>query len=196
MRVGKRRHRLMGLAGLVLLGASAAGAQIPPAPPPAMPRGLVANQPGVTPGYVLFSPALSRTVFLIDNQARVVHTWKNEYSGGSHYLLPNGNLLRGARNPNILHFRQGGVSGVLQEIDWDGNVVWEWKLGDEKRVLHHDIEPLPNGNILALAWEVKTREQAIAAGLRPETIPEQGVMLEWVLEVQPIRPRGAKIVWE
>ena len=194
--MGKRVRRLMGLAGLALLGTGAAEAQIPPAPPPAMPRGLVASQPGVTPGYVLFSPALSPTVYLIDNQARVVHTWENEYTGGSHYLLPNGNLLRTARDPNILHFRQGGVSGVIQEIAWDGNVVWEWKLGDEKRVLHHDIEPLANGNVLALAWEVKTREEAIAAGRRPDATPDQGLMPEWVLEVQPIRPHGAKIVWE
>ncbi len=186
----------MWLAALLLLGTSAAQAQIPPAPPPTMPRGLVAKQHGVSDGYILFSPILSPTVFLMDNDARVVHTWHNEYGGISHYLMPNGSLLRGARDPNILHFRSGGVSGILQEIDWEGNVVWEWKLGDEKRVLHHDIEPLPNGNVLALAWEVKTREEAIASGRRPNATPEQGLMPEWLLEIRPIRPRGAEIVWE
>ena len=189
-------RRSVWLAALLLLGTSAAQAQIPPASPPAMPRGLVAKQHGVSDGYILFSPILSPTVFLMDNDARVVHTWHNEYGGISHYLMPNGSLLRGARDPNILHFRSGGVSGILQEIDWEGNVVWEWKLGDEKRVLHHDIEPLPNGNVLALAWEVKTREEAIASGRRPNATPEQGLMPEWLLEIRPIRPRGAEIVWE
>jgi hypothetical protein len=50
--------------------------------------------------------------------------------------------------------------------------------------------------VLALAWEMKTREEAIAAGRRPDTAPEQGLMSEWVLEIEPVRPRGAKIVWE
>jgi hypothetical protein len=180
---------------LILLGATVAVAQIPPAPPPAMPRGLVDSRPGVSPGYVLFSPILSGTTFLIDNDARVVHTWSSPLTG-SGYLLPNGNLLRGARDPDILHFRFGGVGGILQEVDWDGNVVWEWRLGDEKRVLHHDIEPLPNGNVLALAWELKSREEALAAGRRADALPEQGLLSEWVLEIEPVRPRGAKIVWE
>ena len=191
-----RRLGFSGVVGLVLFGAAVAEAQIPPAPLPAMPRGLVGKLPGVSEGYVLFSPILSPTVFLMDNDARVVHTWENQYGGISHYLMPNGTLLRGARDPNILHFRTGGVSGIVQEIDWNGNVLWEWKLGDEKRVLHHDIEPLPNGNLLALAWEVKTSDEAIAAGRRPDATPEQGLMPEWVLEIQPIRPEGAKIVWE
>lgn len=173
-----------------------ASAQLPSAAPPAMPRGLVAKRVGVADGYVLFSPILSQTVFLIDNDARVVHSWWNEYSGVSHYLLANGNLLRGARDPRILNFRAGGVTGILQEIDWEGNVVWEFELADEKRVLHHDIEPLPNGNVLAIAWEVKTREEVLAAGRHPEATPEQGLMPDWVLEIEPVRPRGGKIVWE
>ncbi|MEN8183110.1 MAG: aryl-sulfate sulfotransferase, partial [Myxococcota bacterium] len=181
---------------LVLLGSVAAVAQIPPAPPPAMPRGLVDSKPAVSDGYVLFSPILSGTTYLIRNDGRVVHTWSSELTGTAMYLLPNGNLLRGARDPDILHFLFGGVTGILQEIDWSGDVVWERRLGDAKRVLHHDLEPLPNGNLLALAWELKTPEQAIAAGRRPEAVPEMGLMSEYVIEIEPVRPRGGKIVWE
>jgi hypothetical protein len=192
----KQTAAAFGFSALVFFCAAGAQAQLPPAPPPAMPRGLVSQESGATPGYVLFSPILSPTVFLIDNDAHVVHTWHNEFGGIAHYLEADGTLLRGFRDPEILHFRQGGVSGGLQEIDWDGKVLWEWKLGDQKRVLHHDIERLPNGNLLALAWEVKTREESIAAGRRPDAMADLGLMLEWVLEIQPIRPRGAKIVWE
>ncbi|MEN8181819.1 MAG: aryl-sulfate sulfotransferase, partial [Myxococcota bacterium] len=55
---------------------------------------------------------------------------------------------------------------------------------------------LPNGNLLALAWELKTPEQAIAAGRRPEAVPEMGLLSEYVIEIEPVRPRGGKIVWE
>ena len=146
------------LIGVTVL-ASAAQAQLPSLPPPAMPRGLVSNSPEVTPGYALFSPTEGTPVILIANDGSVVHTWENVYGGLSHYLEADGTLLRGFRDPEILHFRQGGVTGGLQELAWDGKVLWEWKLGDEKRVLHHDISRLPNGNILALGWELKTRRR-------------------------------------
>ena len=47
-------------------------------------------------GYTLISPMGSRTVYLIDIEGYVVHTWETEYTPGSYaMLLENGNLLRG-----------------------------------------------------------------------------------------------------
>jgi hypothetical protein len=63
-------------------------------------------------------------------------------------------------------------------------------------VLHHDLEPLPNGNVLALAWEVKTPAEAARAGRRPDRIPKQGLWPDFVIEVKPEPPRGGTIVWE
>jgi hypothetical protein len=191
-----RTSLLSGLFISLLLAATAAHAQIPPVPPPAMPRGLVSNTAEATGGYVLFSPIRSTVVYLIANDGTVVHTWDNAYGGNAHYLEADGSILRGFRDPEILHFRQGGVSGGIQELDWNGNVLWEWRIGDEKQVSHHDIERLPNGNVLVLGWEVKSREEAIAAGRRPDAVPSIGLMPEFILEVEPIRPNGAKIVWE
>jgi len=175
----------------------AAPPNLPKPPPSLFPRGLVAKAPGVTPGYVLFNPLLSDTAYLVDNDGAVVHTWKASTSpGASMYLLPNGNLLRAGRDPKQLGFRAGGTGGILEELDWEGNVVWEWRLSEAERVLHHDVEPLPNGNILAIAWEVKSPEEARRAGRRADLVPEQGLWPDYVLEIEPVRPRGAKIVWE
>ncbi len=166
-------------------------------PPPLFPRGLISHQPGVTPGYVLFNPLLSDTSYLVNNEGEVVHRWKSAYSPGCGlYLLPSGNLLRAGRDPERLGFRSGGTGGILEEIDWEGNIVWEWRLSDETRVQHHDIEPLPNGNVLVLAWEVKSKEEALRAGRRADQIPEQGLWPDWLLEIEPIRPSGANVVWE
>ncbi len=54
---------------------------------------------------------------------------------------------------------------------------------------HHDMRPLPNGNILVLAVEKKTYDEAIAAGFNPAKfqpeILQKGYMLpDYVIEVE------------
>ena len=170
---------------------------IPLPPPPLFPRGLITHAPAVTPGYVLFNPLLSDTTYLVNNDGQVVHTWKTTYApGGGMYFLPDGHLLRSARDPRMKKFNSGGTGGILQKLDWDGEVVWEWQLSDDTRVLHHDIEPLPNGNLLLLAWEEKSAEEAQHAGRRLDQTPEQGLWPDWLLEIEPVLPRGANVVWE
>ena len=81
------------------------------------PRGLIRNEPGATPGYVLFAPILSDTTYLIDLQGQVVHTWKGEYApAAAVYFLDNGNLLRTAREPDVEAFTGGGQGGRIREF--------------------------------------------------------------------------------
>ena len=159
------------------------------------PSGLLTHAEGTAPGYVLYSPLPSGTTFLLDTDARAVHTWESDYAPHSLYLLPNGNLLRPGRDPERGTFTAGGSMGLLQMFDWDGNLIWDWKLSDESRILHHDIEPLPNGNFLAMGWEVKTPEEARAAGRRPDLIPEKGLWSEFIAEIEPLPPDDGRIVW-
>jgi hypothetical protein len=162
----------------------------------ATPRGLLRNEAGATPGYVLFAPFQSELTYLVDTQGRVVHTWANGRAPNFQYLQGDGSLVRLARIAEPPNFRAGGVAGYLQRLSWVGDVLWEWRLGDEQRMLHHDIEVLPNGNILAIAYEQKNPEEARAAGRRVDLIPEQGLWSEWILEIEPLPPDGARIVWE
>jgi hypothetical protein len=160
-------------------------------------RGLVLNTGDAAPGYVLFSPLLSTTTYLVDVDGRVVHTWESDFAPGAGlYLLDNGNLLRSARDPEITSFRAGGVGGLIEEYDWDGELVWKWGIGNEERVLHHDIEPLPNGNVLALGWEVKDRDEALRAGRRPDLVPEQGLWPDFIVEIEKLPPDEGSVVWE
>jgi hypothetical protein len=187
------------LALLGLLGWS--GALVAHGAPPEgaspRPRGLVRTSAAVSPGYVLFSPLLSNVTYLIDNRGRVVHTWHSITSpGGDQVLLDDGSLLRLGRDLDFLHFRTGGVGGWIERIGWDGEELWAWRFASERAVLHHDLEPLPNGNVLALAWEAKTPAEAAHAGRRAERIPAQGLWPDFVLEVKPEPPRGGRIVWE
>jgi hypothetical protein len=175
----------------------------PEAPPPPwmatafeQPRGLLRSDASASPGYVLFAPFNSDTAYLVDLEGRVVHTWKNDKAGDAMHLQADGSLYRLARIPEPPNFRAGGVAGFIQKLSWEGEVLWEWKMADEKRILHHDIRPLPNGNVLALAWEHKSAAEAKAVGRTPEFVPEQGIWLDWILEVEPRPPSDARVVWE
>jgi len=160
------------------------------------PRGLVRNEPGTAPGYVLFTQFTSDKTYLVDLEGRVVHTWTNEKAGDAVYLQDDGSLYRLARIPEPSNFRAGGVAGYMQKLSWEGKILWEWKMGDEMRMLHHDIKPLPNGNLLAIAWEQKTAVEAQAVGRRMDLNPEQGLWADWILEIEPVPPNDARIVWE
>ena len=161
------------------------------------PRGLGLTTPNAAPGYVFFNPLLSHTTYLVDVEGRVVHTWESQYdSGGGAYLLDNSHLLRGGQEPDPAVFSGGGQAGRIQEVTWDGEVVWDFVFADEHHLLHHDLAVLPNGNVLAIAWEAKTAEEAVLGGRRPELTPEAGLWPDMIVEFEPKRPDGAQIVWE
>ncbi|MBL8860340.1 MAG: aryl-sulfate sulfotransferase [Planctomycetes bacterium] len=163
--------------------------------PDATPRGLRTNTPLATPGYTLVAPLRSTSTYLIDNAGRTVHEWKSDLPPGQAvYLQPNGRLLRTERVANPT-FRGGGQGGRLREFDWNGDVTWEYVLSDDQRCLHHDVKVLPNGNVLAIVWEMKTKEQALAVGRDPEQA-NNGLWADAVIEIEPVRPSGGKIVWE
>jgi hypothetical protein len=150
-------------------------------------------------GYTLFAPQNYTETYLIDNLGREVNSWSSEYkTGQSAYLLENGHLLRTAQTElgPAGRFGAGGYGGRVEEYDWDGNMVWEFEHVSDEYHLHHDIAVLPNGNILMIAFELITEEEAIAAGRDPESITSGELWPEKIIEVVPTYPRGGNIVWE
>ena len=145
-------------------------------------------------GLTLFSS--NTNTFLIDNCGRVVNQWTSTYlPGHSVYILPNGNLIRaGRKNTSSIGF--GGVGGIVEMFDWDGNLVWEFDYSTDDHRLHHDIYPLPNGNILMLAAERVSNADAIQAGRDPALLTEGDVYTERIFEVEPLPNNGFNIVWE
>ena len=161
------------------------------------PRGLVMRTDGATPGYTLFSPLASANTYLVDLDGKVVHTWKHKYNPSSMvYLRDNGNLVRCGHDKGTGLFNGGGMGGILQEFDWDGELVWQDDLNTDNFHQHHDVELLPNGNLLVIGWEAKTPDQAIAAGRDPNAVGEKGLWPDVVLELKPTPPVGSEVVWE
>ncbi|MHA1565353.1 MAG: aryl-sulfate sulfotransferase [Alphaproteobacteria bacterium] len=142
------------------------------------------------PGLTLFAPMYGRNVWLIDMDGTIHHRWPTENLPGNYgELLANGNLLFAGRTmpPAIPEF--AGNGGQLVELDWHGNVVWEYR----DPYLSHCFAPLANGNTLVAKWRAAPDELAerVQGGL-PGTERDGKIYGEAVQEID----RDGNIVWE
>lgn len=149
-------------------------------------------------GYTLIAPMHSRLTYLINVEKSAVQTWSSSYQAGkSAYLLPNGNLLRSGHVLPQYTFRgAAGGGGRIQILDASDQTVWNYSLSYTRTLAHHDIEPLPNGNVLVLIWEHMLPEEVAALGRDPDTIHTEGFWMDGIIEVKPIDERRGQTVWE
>ena len=153
-----------------------AGAQTPTV-------GLIRNDGVPVGGYSLFVTELTREVYLIDNCGRAVKTWHfNSEPGLTTYLLENGNVLLAGKDS-------------IEIRDWNDNQVWSYATTDNGIRQHHDIQPLPNGNILCIASDSKTQAELLAAGRDPALLATP-FRMDRILELQPLGAHDAQITWE
>lgn len=160
--------------------------------------GLLRNDSGSFEGYTLFAPISYDMAYLIDNEGHLVHSWDCGFSPGqSCYLLENGHLLYTARagfiNPI---FGGGGEGGRIREFDWDGTLIWDYELSNSSLLQHHDVEMLPSGNVLVIAWEYKSYSECVSAGRDPSLLSDGELWPDMIIEVEPIYPDSGRIVWE
>jgi hypothetical protein len=155
--------------------------------------GLLCCDSAAFTGYTLFAPMRYNVTYLIDNQGRRINSWTSGYRPGlSAYLLENGDLLRTACVSNPL-FTTGGTGGRVERFDWDGNLVWSYEYSSDQHCQHHDIRMLPSGNVLMVAWELKTQAEALDAGRNPDLLIGNTLWPDHIIEVDP---RTDSICWE
>jgi hypothetical protein len=146
-------------------------------------------------GQILFAPIDSTITYLIDTTRMVNHTWSSSYLPGvAVYWLGNGTILRTIRvgvGPGT-----GGGGGGVQKVAWDGTVLWDFRYDTNGHLSHHDVKPLPNGNVLMIAWETKTRTETIAAGRNPNYVIGNEFLPDHIIEVKPTGSTSGTIVWE
>ncbi len=142
-------------------------------------------------GYNLIFPHNQSTVFLFNNCGEMVHTWEDstDYSpGNSVFLLENGNLVKCKRHKLSAvgdPIWAGGGGETVEIRNWENDLLHSFTLNDSLYRLHHDIAPLPNGNILMIAWEKKTYEESVVAGRDTALLPQGEVWSEAILEWNP-----------
>lgn len=149
-------------------------------------------------GYNLIYPHNQPNIFLLNNCGEIVHKWEDEDNfrpGNTAYLRPDGSIVKTKRDAVVTGdaIWAGGGGAFVEIRDWDNNLLWSFEMNNDSFRLHHDIAPLPNGNILMLAWELKTREEAEAMGRLPELLAQDNLWPEYVFE---INPTNDEIVWE
>jgi len=161
-------------------------------------------------GYTLFTPGSGggggggATTYLKDNNLNNIRTWSHSNGAASMpYLIPGdepgweNTLLIYPYRVNNPTMESGGVGGAFESLTWDGDFVWGYILSNTNYQHHHDVEPLPNGNVLMIAWEKKTATEAYSAGrtsLNGNSLNQ--MWSEAIFEIQYDGSGGGDVVWE
>ena len=158
-------------------------------------------------GYILFTPQIgfgnNSTTKLMDNDLNIIQSWDHPLGPASMpYLIPGDEP--GLENTFLLYpyrvsnptMESGGVGGAVQCLTWDDELVWEHVISNTDFQHHHDVEPLPNGNVLMIAWEKKTATEGFAMGREEIDNPLNQMWSTVFFEIQPDGNGGAEVVWE
>jgi hypothetical protein len=145
--------------------------------------------------FTLYAMQNQTSTILANTSGTTVKTWTHATTaktGYSAYLMPGGTLVRTvARSGNS--FTGGPICGEVQKVDWNGNVIWDFVYSTANYCTHHDICPMPNGNVLLIAYERKTAAEVVAAGctsFSSESWPDK------IVEIQPTGATTGIVVWE
>ena len=158
--------------------------------------GIIKNDSTALNGYTLIAPLFANETYLVNNCGDLVNSWRaSTYQPGPVvYLLEDGSILRTCKltTGSII---TGGSGGRLERWNWNDSLVWSYNFDSPIYRQHHDVKVLPNGNILILAWDVKSRGEAITSGLDTTHFNDE-IWSEKVTEIMPIGSDSAVVVWE
>jgi len=138
---------------------------------------------------VLAIESSGETTYLVDKKGNKLFTWTfDEQLGNDFELLSNGNAIGIFKTDNP-SFTFGGYGGIVKIIEPNGTINWEFTYSSNTYISHHDVELLPNGNVLILVWEqISTNaSQQNGANTNHVLYPEK------IIEVNP---NTDEIVWE
>jgi len=158
--------------------------------------GLIAHDPArALQGYTLFAPMFGDgTVYLIDMDGTVAHTWRLPYRPGCYgYLLDDGHLFYSGKVMEDLDRFEAWPrfkGGAALEVDWNGKIAWEVKHPDH----HHDARKLRNGNVLLLCLRPLPGafNARIKGGLPGSEAAGSTIYADYLLEVTT----SGDVVWE
>ena len=148
-------------------------------------------------GYFLTAAKNATSATLYDTTWTAYHTWTGltGSTGYSAYLMPGGYLWRAAKATTGLPAGTPGgpICGRITKHDYSGALLWDYAVTGTDFVSHHDIKPLPNGNVLSIVYEKKTAAELAAAGC---TTYSGTMWIDKIIEIQQTGPTTGTVVWE
>jgi hypothetical protein len=127
--------------------------------------------------------------YLLDKAGNRIKEWEFDTNLGNDLeLLPGGKLLGIFKSEDPV-FSFGGYGGIVRIINNDGSVDWEFEYANENHIAHHDVELLPNGNVLVIVWEKIDALEAQANGVNTVGPIYPEILIE-------VNPQTDQIVWE
>jgi hypothetical protein len=145
--------------------------------------GLLYEDSNASDAFALFTPQKNNEVYLVNNCGEKVNQWSfTELPGATCYLLANGNLMRAGQDN-------------IEVRDWNNNVVWSYATTANGIMQHHDIHPLPNGNVICVVSDNYSLALITAQGRNP-AITGANLKLDKIVEIQPTGLNTGTIVWQ
>ncbi len=135
-------------------------------------------------GYTLFGTR--GTSYLIDMEGHVIHTWNI----GTNPRFTEAGTLIDALGGDPSH------SNTWKELDWNGNVVWQYTEARSGYWPHHDFEKIFNkkrndSTFIYIANKDLTSQQCLDAGCDPAN-NYTGAQMDVIVEVD----RLGNVIWE
>ena len=125
----------------------------------------VYNPDLISNDYILAVENSSTTSYLLNKEGDKIFTWNFTNTTGNDLELLNDGSIIGLfkdENPSIDF---GGFGGTAKIINNSGITIWEYTVSDNNSIAHHDVEILPNGNVLMIVWERIQNQIAVENGV-------------------------------
>ena len=74
--------------------------------------------------------------------------------------------------------------------------LWSYTANNDSLRLHHDFTVTPQGNVIAICWEVLDSLECIENGRDPQLLETGELWSDKLIELQPDGMGGVDIVWE
>lgn len=153
-------------------------------PPTIFPKGVTIYKPEKAYNcYVLFDGRDTKS-YLIDMNGNETNIWN--YSGFPSEMI-DPKLAKGERGHVIVQKEPDMFANeTLLELDWEGNIVWEWgkKAPGGKALQNHDLARLSNGNTLVLSKLVHLvrdlSDKPISDQPFYEVAPDGDIVWKWI----------------
>ena len=128
------------------------------------------------------------TSYLLNKQGQRLYQWDFDTNLGNDLeILPDGRLIGMFKvfGPEIDF---GGGGGTIKILNSNSGVDWQYTYHSEDYISHHDVEMLPNGNVLFISWERVSESvaQENGANVTNDIFPESLIEID---------PSSNQIVW-